>query len=91
MLRENTTNSLVMIQPALLQYSFDEPHPVPVSLDIESLKPDVILLLDTYFQVVVWHGDKIHQWRELGYQEQDNYAHFKYLLEQPMEDVNVPF
>jgi protein transport protein SEC23 len=54
LLRENTTNSLVMIQPALLQYSFECPQPVPVLLDINSLKENVILLLDTYFHVLVW-------------------------------------
>lgn len=31
--RENTTNSLVMIQPALLQYSFENTQPNPVHLD----------------------------------------------------------
>jgi protein transport protein SEC23 len=49
LLRENTTNSLVMIQPALLQYNFNNSYPQPVALDIESMKDDVILLLDTYF------------------------------------------
>merc|ERR1740123_2318590 len=36
--RENTLNSLVMIQAALLQYSFDESSPQPVLLDTQSLK-----------------------------------------------------
>merc|ERR1719361_1819604 len=53
-LRENTMNSLVMIQPALLQYSFDEGPPQPVLLDSCSLKADVILLLDAFFHVVIW-------------------------------------
>jgi len=54
LLRENATNSLVMIQPALLEYSLENIQPNPVLLDIESLKNNVILLLDTYFHVVVW-------------------------------------
>lgn len=54
LLRENATNSLVMIQPALLEYNLESPQPSPVLLDIESLKNNVILLLDTYFHVVVW-------------------------------------
>lgn len=53
LLRENVTNSLLMIQPALLKYSFDSPEPQPVLLDIASLKNDVILLLDTFLIVVV--------------------------------------
>ena len=52
--RENTTNCTVMIQPSLLMYSFDNPEPVPVVLDIASMKNNVILLLDTFFDIVVW-------------------------------------
>eukprot|EP00828_Plagiopyla_frontata_P044585 TRINITY_DN7320_c0_g3_i7.p1 TRINITY_DN7320_c0_g3~~TRINITY_DN7320_c0_g3_i7.p1 ORF type:complete len:463 (-),score=50.67 TRINITY_DN7320_c0_g3_i7:349-1737(-) len=61
LLRENTTNCLVMIQPALLSYSFDKPAATPVHLDQESLKPNVVLLLDTYFKVIIWHGTQIVQ------------------------------
>lgn len=57
--RENITNCLVMIQPALLQYRLDDPNPAGVMLDTDSMKPDVILLLDTYFHVCVWLGDTI--------------------------------
>merc|ERR1712159_807163 len=45
--RENTFNSLVMIQPALLEYSFEEGPPKTVLLDSSSLKNNVILLLDS--------------------------------------------
>ena len=48
--RESCTNSLIMIQPTLLAYSFNGP-PVPVLLDVTSISPDRILLLDTFFQV----------------------------------------
>lgn len=61
------TNSLVMIQPALLQYTFENPNPEPIHLDIEALQPNVILLLDTYFQVVIWHGNSIKAWQDQGY------------------------
>merc|ERR1712054_622860 len=61
--RENTTNSLIMIQPTLLAYSFDGP-PVPVLLDVTSINPDRILLLDTFFHVVVFHGDTIANWKK---------------------------
>merc|ERR1711985_125757 len=39
--RENVMNSLVMIQPALLRYSFEEGLPQPVLLDEASLQPNV--------------------------------------------------
>lgn len=64
LLRENTTNSLVMIQPALLQYTWDNPNPQPIHLDLQALKPNVVLLLDSYFHVIIWHGDHIKKWQD---------------------------
>jgi len=86
-IREGTMNSLVMIQPALLQYSFDEGPPQPVLLDAASLKPDVILLLDAFFHVVIWRGEKVQAWYDAGYQEREEYANFKALLQAPAEDA----
>merc|ERR1719197_2189633 len=37
-LKENVMNTLVMIQPALLQYTFDDNMPQPVHLDSASLR-----------------------------------------------------
>ncbi|OBZ67637.1 Protein transport protein SEC23 [Grifola frondosa] len=53
---EDVNNSLIMIQPTLMSYTFDVP-PQPVLLDSVSLKPDVILLLDTFFHILIFHGD----------------------------------
>jgi len=86
-LRENTMNSLVMIQPALLQYSFEEGPPQPVLLDTCSLKPDVILLMDDFFHVVIWRGEKIQAWKDKGYDELEEYANFKTLLQAPANDA----
>merc|ERR1712032_647320 len=86
-LRENTMNSLVMIQPALLQYSLEDGPPQPVLLDSASLKPSVILLLDAFFHVVIWRGETIQAWYEAGYHEHEEYANFKSLLQTPAEDV----
>lgn len=85
-IRENVINSLVMIQPALMQYSFDEGPPQPVLLDANSLKPNVILLLDAFFHVVIWRGETIQHWWEAGYQEKEEYANFKALIQAPAED-----
>eukprot|EP00928_Gymnodinium_smaydae_P045645 TRINITY_DN30397_c0_g3_i1.p1 TRINITY_DN30397_c0_g3~~TRINITY_DN30397_c0_g3_i1.p1 ORF type:complete len:758 (+),score=148.71 TRINITY_DN30397_c0_g3_i1:98-2371(+) len=85
--REGTMNSLVMIQPALLQYSFDEGPPQPVLLDSSSLKPNIILLLDSFFHIVVWRGETIQAWYDAGYQEKEEYANFKDLLMAPAEDA----
>jgi len=85
--RENTMNTLVMIQPALLQYSFEAPEPQPVLLDAASLKPNVILLLDAFFHVVIWRGEMIQAWYDAGYQEKEEYANFAALLRAPAEDA----
>jgi len=84
--RENTTNSLIMIQPTLLAYSFDGP-PVPVLLDVTSINPDRILLLDTFFQVIVFHGDTISAWRKQGYHDDPDHQNFRELLSAPKEDA----
>ena len=86
--RENTTNSLVMIQPTLLSYSFDGP-PQPALLDCQSVQPNTILLLDTFFHVVVFHGETIAAWREQGYHEQEEHAAFRNLLESPQSDAQM--
>jgi len=83
---EDTNNSLIMIQPTLMSYSFSEP-PTPVLLDSVSMKPDVILLLDTYFHILIWHGETIAAWRKEGYQDQPGYENFKNLLEAPKLDA----
>jgi protein transport protein SEC23 len=67
LMKHDTNSSLVMIQPTLLSYSFNGP-PEPVLLDVESVQPDRILLLDSYFMVIVHYGATIAQWRKAGYQ-----------------------
>ena len=88
LMREDVTNSLVMIQPSLIMYSFQGP-PQPVLLDASSVRSDVILLLDTFFTVVVFHGETIAMWRNEGYQNLPEHVAFKNLLEAPTEDAAV--
>ncbi|TFY60720.1 hypothetical protein EVJ58_g4957 [Rhodofomes roseus] len=83
---EDVNSSLIMIQPTLMSYTFDTP-PQPVLLDSVSIKPDVILLLDTFFHILIFHGETIAQWRKAGYQEQEGYENFKDLLEAPVVDA----
>lgn len=83
---EDLTQSLIMIQPILYSYSFNGP-PEPVLLDTSSIQPDRILLMDTFFHIVIFHGETIAQWREAKYQEMPEYANFKQLLEAPVDDA----
>jgi hypothetical protein len=85
---EDVNNSLIMIQPTLMSYTFDTP-PQPVLLDSVSIKPDVVLLLDTFFHILIFHGEQVAQWRKQGYQEQEGYENFKELLETPTADAQV--
>lgn len=64
MQRESLGNCITMIQPVLLEYSTECIEPTPVELDLRSLKDDVILLLDTYFTVLVWFGDTVKNWKD---------------------------
>jgi len=79
-------NSLIMMQPTLMSYTFDQ-APQPVLLDSVSIKPDVILLLDTFFHILIFHGETVAQWRKAGYQEQEGYENFQELLDAPIGDA----
>ncbi|KAJ3351093.1 GTPase-activating protein S23 [Allomyces javanicus] len=85
---EDCNNSLIMIQPPLMAYTFNQ-DPMPVLLDSVSVKPDVILLLDTFFHILIHHGSTIAEWRNAKYHEQESYANFKQLLEAPVADARA--
>ena len=85
---EDVNNSLIMIQPTLMSYAIDAP-PQPVLLDSVSIKPDVILLLDTFFHILIFHGATVAEWRKAGYQDQEGYENFKELLQAPVTDSQV--
>lgn len=87
--RESMSNMLVMIQPALFQYDLSEPEPTPVLCDFESLKPDIVLLVDTYFYLLIWRGANVHGWHTERMHEQPEYEHLNYLFTQPVEDARI--
>ena len=68
LMREDLTQCLIMIQPILYAYTFNGP-PEPVLLDTSSIQADRILLMDTFFQLLIFHGkffidfDHIH-WKK---------------------------
>ncbi|XP_052276355.1 protein transport protein Sec23A-like isoform X2 [Dreissena polymorpha] len=83
---EDLTQSLIMIQPILYAYSFSG-TPEPVLLDTSSIQPDRILLMDTFFQILIYHGETIDQWRQQKYQDLPEYENFKQLLQAPVDDA----
>lgn len=86
LMREDLTQSLIMIQPILYSYSFNGP-PEPVLLDTSSIQPDRILLMDTFFQILIFHGETVAQWRALKYQDMPEYENFRQLLQAPVDDA----
>lgn len=99
-MHEDTANSLLMIQPTLLSYDVntwgslvDETtgetinEPEPVLLDSLSLGRSKILLLDTFFQILIYHGAQVAEWRKAGYHEQEEYQYFKEFLEAPKREA----
>lgn len=85
-MRQDLTQSLIMVQPILYAYSFSGP-PEPVLLDSSSILPDRILLMDTFFQILIYHGETIAQWRKAGYQDMPEYENFRNLLQAPFDDA----
>ncbi|KAH7564578.1 Protein transport protein sec23 [Bipolaris maydis] len=85
--REDVSNSLIMIQPTLDSYGFDHEGGQPVLLDSSSIQNETILLLDTFFHILIFHGETMAEWRKAGYHEQEGYENFRALLEAPKEDA----
>ena len=82
-------NSLLIVQPSLTQYDLVNDGPVAANCDIESMKDDVILLMDSYFHIVVWRGSSIVNWVKDGYHEQPDYENLKSILASPDSDIGV--
>lgn len=88
LLKSSVEASIVQIQPTLYSYRMDAP-PQPVSLDSSAIQADNILLLDTFFEVLIHYGATIAAWKKAGYAEQEEYAHFREFLETPLQDADV--
>lgn len=86
LLIEELTQSLIMIQPILYSYSFNGP-PEPVLLDSSSILDDRILLMDTFFHILIYKGKSIAEWFAMGYQNMPEYENFRQLLAAPSSDA----
>ena len=87
LLRENVPNALVMIQPTLDAYELGAPEPTPVLLSATSVATNRILLLDTFFSVLIFLGHDIVQTRKEGLAEKPEGAAFRAFLAQPLADA----
>ena len=64
-------------------------RPLPVNLDSSSVKPDILLLLDTFFNVVVFRGENVANWANQGYHNMPEHDNLKRLLESPQNDAQI--
>ncbi|KAF7684469.1 Protein transport protein SEC23 [Astathelohania contejeani] len=64
-----TTEAMTMIVPTLLMYDC-EGGVSPVEMDGKSLRDDVVLLLDTFHNVLVWRGSDVVEWLAQGYEKE---------------------
>lgn len=85
--RESVSNVLIMIQPTLESYTLDN-DPVPVLLSAGSVTKDNVLLLDTFFHVIVHYGAHIAGWVDAGYHNQPDYENLKELVDSPISDAS---
>eukprot|EP01062_Namystynia_karyoxenos_P078989 TRINITY_DN8238_c0_g1_i1.p1 TRINITY_DN8238_c0_g1~~TRINITY_DN8238_c0_g1_i1.p1 ORF type:complete len:1068 (+),score=322.94 TRINITY_DN8238_c0_g1_i1:97-3204(+) len=85
--RENVHNGAVMIQPSLQAYQYGMATPDAVLLDQSSVKVDNILLCDAFCDVIIHHGRTIAEWRDKGYQHQEDFVAFANQLKAPHEEV----
>lgn len=87
LMRENTSNCMVMIQPQVLQYSLNDEEAVAVLPDSSCMRKDVVLLADTYFNFVIWQGLNIKQWVDEGYHLKPEFSNVAELVEAPDKDI----
>lgn len=78
-----------IIEPKKTKNEIPDSNVEPVLLDIQSCKPDIILLMDTFFNVIVWHGRDVAEWVRQKVHEQSEYAYLKAILEKVNADARV--
>lgn len=52
------------------------------------MQDDVILLLDSYFNIIEWYGENVQDWYEAKYHEAEGYEHIRDFLESPKQDID---
>lgn len=52
------------------------------------MKDDAVLLMDSYFTVIIWYGEHIQGWKQQKLNEDPDYAYLNNLFEAPMNDAS---
>ncbi|CAD25989.1 PROTEIN TRANSPORT PROTEIN SEC23 HOMOLOG (COPII COAT) [Encephalitozoon cuniculi GB-M1] len=85
---QRVSDALKLIKPTLISYHY-QGGVEAVEVDSKSLEPDVILVLDTFHNVVVWRGEYVAQWVREGYHEQAEYEFLKDILKSSEERARL--
>ena len=105
LMREPVASAMMMIQPSLVGYDITETWSEEeeeqsnfavgdVPLELTSRHPKRVLLLDTFFHLVIWYGRQVAKWRnqKLWEQEEEDgykaYEWFKEFLATPKEEAD---
>jgi protein transport protein SEC23 len=87
-LRQPTAALVLMLRPSLTAWAPNS-QPCSVPLDVAACQPDRILLLDTFFHLVVWHGSAVTRWRSEGLHQRPEYAYLMEMLRAPLEHART--
>ena len=56
-------------------------------MDSSSILDDRILLMDTFFHILIYRGKAVAEWRALGYDTLPEHENFRQLLQAPVGDA----
>ena len=84
--RTQLRDAILMIHPTLVSYTMTGPES-PVPLDESAIQDENILVLDTFFEIVIQYGVTIQEWIKAGYEKNPDYAHFRAFLDRPRKHV----
>eukprot|EP01029_Cantina_marsupialis_P008172 TRINITY_DN1944_c1_g1_i1.p1 TRINITY_DN1944_c1_g1~~TRINITY_DN1944_c1_g1_i1.p1 ORF type:complete len:786 (+),score=174.34 TRINITY_DN1944_c1_g1_i1:55-2412(+) len=85
----NTSDGAVCVHPSMFAYDLGKEGGMPVALDSQSIGTERVLLLDTYFRVVIFHGKTTAAWRDCGYHLEEDYSTLADQLTKPQEDAQT--
>lgn len=71
-----------------MEYSLNAEEPLTVLPDIDCLKKDVVLLVDTFFNVILWRGLNIKAWMDQNFHKDPQYEHLAKMIENSEKDSN---
>ncbi|KAJ6229033.1 protein transport protein sec23 [Anaeramoeba flamelloides] len=93
LLRQNISNSMKMIIPLFQSYSLNNISPTVEKLEMNSIKSDNILLLDTFFHILIHNGSDINTINNNGNNNNNelmkDFQTVNHFIEKPIHDSKL--